>query len=127
MQRLVSFDIDGTLVVGSPRGVITMNVVDEAIMDGYIVGSSCNRPIASQREIWQDHRIKPAFTVMKHELGLVKERFEADEYYHVGDAPMDRHYARMAGFRFIPVEVVPTNRLWLPHTVPYEEWGETWY
>ena len=41
-----------------------------------------------------------SFTVVKHQLESVKEAFEADCYYHIGDTNIDKHYADQGGFTF---------------------------
>ena len=115
LARLISFDIDGTLETGNPPGVITMRMVRDVMACGYIVGSCSDRPISSQKRMWAEHGINVGFTSLKHRLDGVKERFAADEYYHVGDTEVDRHYAGLSGFRFIPVQEVSTGDGWLPH------------
>lgn len=115
MDRLISFDIDGTLETGNPPGLITMHMVRQVKAHGYIVGSCSDRPISSQRRMWEDQGIGVDFTALKHRLDGVKARFAADEYYHVGDTEVDRHYAGLSGFEFIPVQEVSTGEGWLPH------------
>ena len=115
MAKLISFDIDGTLETGNPPGVITMGMVRCVKAHGYIIGSCSDRPISAQQRMWEEHDIGVDFTALKHRLDGVKSRFAADEYYHVGDTDMDRHYAGLAGFEFIPVEQVSPDEGWLPH------------
>lgn len=103
MTKLISFDIDGTLEVGDPPGGITMEMVRGAQGLGYLVGSCSDRTVSEQQRIWQYHAISVEFTVLKHELDGVKERFPAEEYYHVGDTETDRRVSLAAGFSFIPV------------------------
>ncbi len=100
MARLISFDIDGTLEVGDPPGYITMAMVRQAQLLGYIIGSCSDRTITNQQRIWQDHRIEVEFTVLKHQLEEVRDAFSADAYYHIGDTDMDRFYAQKAGFSY---------------------------
>jgi len=100
VAKLISFDIDGTLEVGDPPGYITMEMVRKAQALGYIIGSCSDRLVSNQRRIWMDHDMSVAFTVLKHQLDLVKAAFNADQYYHIGDTNMDRHYAERAGFEF---------------------------
>ena len=47
-----------------------------------------------------EHDIAVAFTVLKHELDLVKAEFDAEQSYHIGDTNMDRQYAERARFEF---------------------------
>lgn len=122
MDRLISFDIDGTLETGNPPGVITMGMVREVKARGYIVGSCSDRPISAQQRMWEEHGIAVDFTVLKHRLDGVKAQFAADEYYHVGDTEVDRHYAGLSGFAFIPVQGVSPDVGWLPH-LDHEENG----
>ena len=103
MTKLISFDIDGTLEVGDPPGGITMEMVRKVKGLGYLIGSCSDRTVSEQRRIWRDHGIKVDFTVLKHRLAEVKERFPADEYYHVGDTEIDRRASLQAGFIFLPV------------------------
>ena len=102
MAILISFDIDGTLEVGDPPGVLTMDMVRTVQQKGFIIGSCSDRPPSSQRAIWEQHDIAVAFTVPKHMLPDVKAQFEADAYYHTGDREdLDKQYALAAGFKFL--------------------------
>ena len=103
MAKLISFDIDGTLEVGDPPGGITMEMVRQAQGLGYLIGSCSDRTVSEQQRIWQDHGISVEFTVLKHRLEEVKERFPAEEYYHVGDTETDRRVSLEAGFSFLLV------------------------
>ncbi|HZA25290.1 MAG TPA: hypothetical protein VFA32_22285, partial [Dehalococcoidia bacterium] len=76
-MKLISFDIDGTLEVGDPPGCITMDMVRQARELGYIVGSCSDRMVRDQQRIWRDHKIPVQFTVLKHQLGVVKAEFDA--------------------------------------------------
>ena len=108
MTKLISFDIDGTLEVGDPPGSVTMEMVRMAKSLGYIIGSASDRTISSQQRIWRDQGIAVDFTVLKHLISDVKDQFQAEEYYHIGDSDMDRFYSERAGFRFLsPDDSVP--------------------
>jgi phosphoglycolate phosphatase-like HAD superfamily hydrolase len=108
LAKLISFDIDGTLEVGDPPGVIPMTEVRRAKGLGHLVGSCSDRTVGTQQRMWADHGISADFTVLKHNLGLLKQQFSADEYYHVGDTDTDRYYALQAGFLFVaPEDVLP--------------------
>lgn len=99
---LISFDIDGTLEVGDPPGVLTMDMVRMVQAKGFLIGSCSDRPPSSQRAIWAEHEIPVHFTVPKHMLPGVKADFEADVYYHIGDREdLDKRYALEAGFEFL--------------------------
>ena len=104
MTRLISFDIDGTLEVGDPPGMVTMDMVRGFKELGFIIGSCSDRPISHQSRLWEQLSIDADFTVLKQNLDHVKARFSADEYYHVGDSEMDRYFADRAGFRFVPAD-----------------------
>ena len=123
LDRLISFDIDGTLETGNPPGVITMRMVREVKAHGYIVGSCSDRPISAQQRMWEEQGIGVDFTSLKHRLDGVKAQFAVDEYYHVGDTEVDRHYAGLSGFEFIPVQDVSPARGWLPHLAREENGG----
>ncbi len=102
MVILISFDIDGTLEVGDPPGILTMEMVRRAKEKGYLIGSCSDRPISGQRAIWEQHNIAIDFAVSKHMLPDVKAEFQADVYYHIGDREdLDKKYALEAGFEFL--------------------------
>ena len=103
MAKLISFDIDGTLEVGDPPGIVTMDMVREAQRAGYLIGSCSDRTISAQQRLWEEHGIVVEFTVLKHNLGDVAARFEADEYLHIGDTDLDMRVSQEAGFHFIQV------------------------
>ena len=100
-MRLISFDIDGTLEVGDPPGLITMAMVRQAKDLGCLIGSASDRPLGDQRRLWERHHILVDFIVLKHRLADVKAQFQAEAYYHIGDTDMDRYFADQAGFRFV--------------------------
>ena len=108
MVILISFDIDGTLEVGDPPGVLTMDMVRSAREKEFLIGSCSDRPISTQRIIWEQHNISIDFAVGKLMLPEVKATFEADVYYHIGDREdLDKKYALEAGFEFLwPEEAV---------------------
>lgn len=111
MSKLISFDIDGTLEVGDPPGIITLDMVRKAKELGFWVGSCSDRTIGTQQRIWRDSGIEVHFTVLKHQLSTVKERFEAEVYYHIGDTDLDRHYSERAGFSFLSLDIGVTPLL----------------
>jgi hypothetical protein len=99
---LISFDIDGTLEVGDPPGVLTMAMVKKVREKGCWIGSCSDRPISAQRAIWAQHNIAIDFAVGKMMLPDVKAQFVAEAYYHIGDREdLDRKYALAAGFAFL--------------------------
>ena len=104
LAKLISFDIDGTLEIGEPPGIITMDLVRKARSLGYLIGSCSDRPISSQVRLWSEHRISVDFTVLKQNLEDVKPRFDVEACYHVGDTELDRFYAHKAGFQFVQAE-----------------------
>ena len=108
MVILISFDIDGTLEVGDPPGVLTMAMVRRVQEKGFLIGSCSDRPISAQRAIWIQHNIPLDFAVGKMMLPDVKAQFEADVYCHIGDREdLDKKYALDAGFEFLwPDEAV---------------------
>src|SRR5438552_2432444 len=89
--KLVSFDIDGTLEVGDPPGVVSIALVRLAKRRGYLVGSCSDRPVAYQQELWRRLGIAADFTAL----------FAAAAYFHVGDTDVDAFYAIEAGFSFL--------------------------
>ena len=102
MAILISFDIDGTLEIGDPPGVLTMDMVRTVQKKGFLIGSCSDRPISGQRAIWERHGISVHFAVSKQMLPDVMAQFEADVYYHIGDREdLDRQYALAAGFEFL--------------------------
>ncbi|MDE2939765.1 MAG: HAD family hydrolase [Chloroflexota bacterium] len=105
MTTLISFDIDGTLEVGDPPGCITLDMVRAAKASGCIIGSCSDRTVSNQQRIWETAGIDMEFTVLKHQLDAVKERFPAENYYHIGDTDLDRQYAERNGFHFLLPDV----------------------
>ena len=102
MVILISFDIDGTLEVGDPPGVLTMDMVRMVVKEGFLIGSCSDRPMSGQQAIWDRHDITVDFVVSKQMLPEVKAKFEADVYYHIGDREdLDKKYALEAGFEFL--------------------------
>ena len=102
MVILISFDIDGTLEVGDPPGILSMDMVRRAHEKGMLVGSCSDRTMSGQQAIWDSHNIPVDFVVSKQMLPEVKERFPADVYYHIGDREdLDKRYALEAGFEFL--------------------------
>ena len=113
MTKLISFDIDGTLEVGDPPGIITMDMVRYTQALGYLIGSCSDRPVRDQQRLWTQQNIRVDFTVLKHRLDDVKVQFQTESYYHIGDTDMDRFYATRAGFRFLQADVA-TCQPWGP-------------
>jgi hypothetical protein len=120
---LVSFDIDGTLEIGDPPGIITVGAVQAARRLGYVVGTCSDRPVAHQRQLWVRLALDPDFTVLKHRLAEVKASFAATAYYHIGDTEVDEHFAGLAGFRFLRADAV-SFRAWGPTLFGRETDGE---
>lgn len=110
---LVSFDIDGTLEVGEPPGIVPIALVKTAQRLGYLIGSCSDRPLSYQQEMWKRLGIAADFTVLKHRLTDVKERFQAAAYYHIGDTDTDDFFARAAGFHFLRAEAA-AHEAWGP-------------
>ena len=106
-MTVVSFDIDGTLVIGDPPGLVTLEMVRRARALGYVIGSCSDRPIRNQQELWAAASIEVDFVSLKHRLDEVKQRFPAVRYVHIGDTDVDRHFARLAGFEFHHVDHLP--------------------
>ncbi len=117
MVTLVSFDIDGTLEIGEPPGIITIAAVQTARRLGYLVGTCSDRPLAHQRQLWERLALNPDFTVLKHRLAEVKASFTATAYYHIGDTDVDEHFAGLAGFRFLRADAA-SFRSWGPELFP---------
>jgi hypothetical protein len=108
---LVSFDIDGTLEIGDPPGIVTIALVRLARELGYVIGSCSDRPLSYQADMWEQLAIVPDFTALKHRLDEVRARFPAATYYHIGDTDTDERYATAAGFRFLRADV-EAHRAW---------------
>jgi hypothetical protein len=106
VATLISFDIDGTLVVGDPPGIITMDMVRLMQSLGYHIGSCSDRTVRDQQRIWAAHDIRVDFTVLKHRLDEVKVQFQAEAYYHIGDTDLDQFYATRSGFHFLKADVL---------------------
>ena len=109
---LVSFDIDGTLEVGEPPGIVPIALVREAKRLGYLIGSCSDRPISFQRDLWERLRIAVDFTVLKHHLARRQGTVRGD-----GVLPHRRHRHRRpttrprAGFKFLRADARDTAAL----------------
>ncbi len=108
-MRLISFDIDGTMVFGQPPGHITLDLVRKAKELGYVIGSASDRTISNQVQLWKEHDIEVDFVALKHRLQEVKDRFPVARYLHIGDTEMDRYFAAQAGFDFLWIHEVPND------------------
>ncbi len=104
---VLSFDIDGTLEAGDPPGPVTMARVRRAKGLGYLIGSSSDRTLSEQRNVWRAHGIGVDFVSRKHELDALRARIGEARYIHIGDTTVDEHYARLAGFEFWYVNQLP--------------------
>ncbi len=119
MTILISFDIDGTLEVGDPPGVLTMDMVRTVQKKGFLIGSCSDRPLSGQRAIWEQHNIPVEFVVSKHMLPEVMAKFKADIYYHIGDREdLDRKPALEAGFEFLWPDEAAAKPWFLPDGDP---------
>jgi hypothetical protein len=112
-RTLVSFDIDGTLEIGDPPGIVTIPMVRLAKSLGYVIGTCSDRPVSFQRALWDRLRVSADFTVLKHRLIDVRARFPAAAYYHIGDTETDDVVATGAGFRFLRADAAG-HRSWGP-------------
>jgi hypothetical protein len=121
-MRLVSFDIDGTLEIGEPPGIVSVDLVRTAKRLGYLVGSCSDRSIRYQEEMWERLGIVADFTVLKHRLGDLRARFAATAYYHIGDTDTDRFYAVDAGFHFLSADAL-AHPAWSAELFPASEIG----
>ncbi len=106
-MTLISFDIDGTMIFGSPPGSITPDIVRRAKSMGLIVGSASDRPISNQVQLWKEHAVEVDFVSLKHHLHDVRKKFGATRHVHIGDTEMDRYFAEQAGFDFYFVHELP--------------------
>ena len=111
--RVLSVDIDGTLEIGQPPGIIPVALVRTAQRLGYLIGSCSDRPLSFQQAMWDGLAIHADFTVLKHRLADIRARFAATAYYHIGDTELDERLAREAGFRFLHAQA-GAHRLWGP-------------
>ena len=104
---LVSFDIDGTLSAGDPPGPITFAHVAEAKSRGYIIGSSSDRTLSEQAQIWRSGGIEVDFMCNKHRMIETTAHFQVTRRLHIGDTNSDEYYAKLAGFEFLYVTEIP--------------------
>jgi hypothetical protein len=101
---LVSFDIDGTLETGDPAGPVSLTIVRQARQQGCLIGSASDRTLGEQRSMWDAAAIAVDFVGHKHRLVEATQAFGCTRRVHIGDTPTDEHYARLAGFEFLPAE-----------------------
>jgi hypothetical protein len=112
---LVSFDIDGTLIAGDPPGPILFEHVAAAKSRGYIVGSSSDRTLSEQRQIWASGGVEVDFMCNKHRMIETTAHFNVTRRLHIGDTNSDEYYAKLAGFEFLYVTEIPepTTKGWI--------------
>lgn len=113
MPPLISFDIDGTLEVGDPPGLVRVEMVRECKRLGYLIGSCSDRPVSYQQELWRRLRIAADFTVLKHRLADIRLQHDAEAYFHIGDTDLDHLVAGEAGFRFFRADAAMLE-VWSP-------------
>lgn len=101
---LISFDIDGTLETGDPKGSVTLDMVQILKEKGYILGSCSDRPVSYQNNMWEKRGLEVDFAVLKNRLEDLMSTFKSDSYLHIGDTDMDEYFAQKAGFQFIRVD-----------------------
>jgi len=89
MVTLVSFDIDGTLEVGDPPGIVSVALVKTAQRLGYLVGTARIGRSVIRKSLWERLQITVDFTVLKHELGERQGAFRGG-----GVLPHRRHGRR---------------------------------
>jgi hypothetical protein len=99
---LVSFDIDGTLETGEPSGPVSLELVRQAKLQGCVIGSASDRTLGEQRRMWASAGIVADFVSLKHRLRETTLTFGCTRRLHIGDTPTDEHYARLAGFEYLP-------------------------
>jgi hypothetical protein len=97
---LVSFDIDGTLEVGDPRGPISLELVRYVQRCGHRIGSCSDRTLGEQRAMWSSNEIEVDFVSHKHRLEELRLEFDCAKFVHIGDTITDLQYATAAGFEF---------------------------
>jgi hypothetical protein len=98
---------------GDPRGLVTVTVVRRARELGYLVGSCSDRTVAEQRDLWSTAGLEADFTVPKQGLALLRERFAAATWLHLGDTEVDRRLAAAAGFDFLHSLTLAPDESWL--------------
>jgi hypothetical protein len=118
LAKLISFDIDGTMEFGDPPGILTVDMARTALDMGYIIGSCSDRTVSNQQRLWSEHKVPVSFTVLKHQLDDVKSRFDAEEYYHIGDTELDEYYSGKAGFLFLQADASAPQVLGLNGPAP---------
>ena len=109
-KRVVSFDIDGTMEFGEPPGKVTVQRALWEKKNGNIIGSASDRPVSNQEELWKKWEVEVDFIVLKHNIQNVKDKYDADEYWHIGDSEVDRFYSERAGFTFFWAHTFPEEQ-----------------
>jgi hypothetical protein len=100
-----------------PPGIITMDMVRAINALGYVIGSGSDRPLSSQRHLWESPHIVVDFMALKHQLAEVKAQFQAEAYDHIDDTDMDRFLAERAGCRFVMADAA-VRQAWGPEVFP---------
>jgi hypothetical protein len=109
---LITFDIDGTMEFGEPKGLLTREHIEYFRSHGALIGSASDRPQSSQERMWTEYGVTPDFYVMKHRMGELKRRHpDAHTFWHVGDRPVDQKTAQAAGFTFFWPDQFPSPEM----------------
>ena len=113
------------MVFGQPPGNVTLDMVRKAKQLGYVIGSASDRAVGNQIQLWEQANIEVDFTIQKHNLTIIRKRFEVAHYLHVGDTEMDKHFAHLAGFDFLLIDHVPSDGShgWLVETAAMQKPG----
>jgi phosphoglycolate phosphatase-like HAD superfamily hydrolase len=103
-ERLMSFDLDGTLDFGDPPGPISAHQLKKLKEKGVIIGGASGKESRFQVKRWRESGVKPHFVIVKVDIWKFKKLktlINASEYIHIGDAPDDEVVAKKAGFNFL--------------------------
>ncbi len=98
-RKAFSFDRDGTLIWGRPKGPIKESHLLKVRKLGYEIGGAGGQLIKEQYRDWKNAGVIPDFVLFKGDIYRLENKYE--KVVHVGDDITDKKIADKAGFYYM--------------------------